>query len=75
LPQQEFISGGHTVRSEVAPAPDSAKPLVNETINPELTERLIKAIERFEKKKLVVYTELIKRDLETLDKIEKQRGL
>jgi TP901 family phage tail tape measure protein len=75
IPRQEFASGGHTVRPGVAPAPEPAKPLVNETINTELTERLIKAIERFEKKKLVVYTELIKRDLETLDKIEKQRGL
>ena len=44
-------------------------------LDADTTQRLIKAIERFEKKKLVVYTELIKRDLDTLNEIETKRGL
>jgi hypothetical protein len=44
-------------------------------IDADTANRLISALDKFEKKKLVVYTELIKKDLETLSSIDKKREL
>jgi hypothetical protein len=46
-----------------------------ETGDRDVQERLIKVLDKLEKKKLVVYTELIKKDLDTLDGIERNRGM
>jgi hypothetical protein len=64
--------GGYTT-SNRSGSPSPTLPI--NPINPDLLNRLTNAIERFEKKKLVVYTELIKKDLDTLDGIERNRGM
>ena len=74
LPKQGYVQGGFTSPTASIPKNDITQPDKN-FLNTEIIERFISAIEKFERKKLVVYTELIKRDLETLNEIEKKRGL
>jgi len=78
-------SGGFTSKTQItnvqvaAPKAEFGQILsqpVNSTgLDAVTANRLISALEKFEKKKLVVYTELIKKDLETLDSINKKREL
>jgi hypothetical protein len=78
LPQKGFSQGGFASKPAVTSPPvggDFSQQTEKNEIDQKTFDRLIKAIERFEKKRLVVYTETFKKDLETLDEIEKQRGL
>jgi hypothetical protein len=52
-----------------------SQPVINTGLDADTANRLISAFEKFEKKKLIVYTELIKKDLETLTSIDKKREL
>ena len=78
IPKRGFLQGGYTSPQQSVPDPVNKKSAGmpdGGALDAEIAERFIKAIERFEKKKLVVYTELIKRDLDTLNEIETKRGL
>jgi hypothetical protein len=78
LPQRGFSQGGFTTKPAVSSTPaggDFRQPAERGSLDQKTIDRLINAIDRFEKKKLVVYTETFKKDLEILNEIEKQRGL
>jgi len=78
IPKRAFLQGGYTSTQQIISDPVNKKSgglPDGGALDADTTQRLIKAIERFEKKKLVVYTELIKRDLDTLNEIETKRGL
>jgi hypothetical protein len=74
-----FSSGGFTsppvtrIANSNLISPSSSS--VTTGIDADTANRLISALDKFEKKKLVVYTELIKKDLDTLSSIDKKREL
>jgi hypothetical protein len=74
-----FSAGGYTSPSDFrSPTSDfrpPTSPSAPSGLDTSTANRLISALEKFEKKKLVVYTELIKKDLETLATIDKKREL
>jgi TP901 family phage tail tape measure protein len=85
VPARGFAVGGFTSNlpktnvqiSEQKPEFGDTSPqqVISTGLDTATANRLIAAIEKFEKKKLVVYTELIKKDLETLANIDKKREL
>ena len=69
-----FASGGFTNSSAFnSPPGTGGVPAGGGGLDPATANRLIKALDDFAKKKLVVTTELIKKDLDTLDEIDKKR--
>lgn len=68
-----FANGGYTTGNQQL-ATSNPQPGVT-GIDPATAARLIAAFEKFEQKKLVVYTELIKKDLDTLNEIETKSGM
>jgi TP901 family phage tail tape measure protein len=74
-----FASGGFTASSASASAfpssSASAFPSAGGGLDAATARELTEALNRFANKKLTVYTELIKKDLDTLDDINKKRGL
>ena len=78
LPQKGLSQGGYTSRPPLTSPPvggDFSQSDERGSLDQKTIDRLINAIDRFEKKRLVVYTETFKKDLEILDEIEEQRGL
>lgn len=69
--QPGYASGKYPSSPSPLPLPSPA----GGGLDYDTANRLISALEKFEKKKLIVYTELIKKDLDTLDDINKKRGL
>ena len=74
IPRRGFSSGGPTSQLPQLPVTTT----INQAADPELKELIresTRVMRELERKKLVVYTELIKKDLDTLDEIDKRRGL
>lgn len=65
--------GGHSSTYGPGSLPINLPASGNPGLDPATANRLIAALEKFEQKKLVVYTELIKKDLDTLNEIEQKR--
>lgn len=78
LPVQKMYVGGYSSKQATSSTTSASQPFAAsapQSIDPDTVDRLIKVLDKLEKKKLVVYTELVKKDLDTLEEIEKNRGL
>jgi hypothetical protein len=73
VPRRQFYSGGHT--SQPSPIIEPANPAQPYTSSSIDIEKFDQAVEKLLKWKPKVYTELIKKDLDTLNDIESKRGL
>jgi hypothetical protein len=79
IPAKGYAAGGFgsSSSSAISSSPSALSPLptAGGGLDAATARELTEALNRFANKKLTVYTELIKKDLDTLDDINKKRGL
>jgi len=75
IPQKQFATGGFTTPTAPSGSPVGGGIGIATGISPEEAKALTIALNRFADKKLIVYSEMIKKDIDALNEIDKRRGL